>query len=73
MHLRFEAGEWDVTLPDPRPAAPIKAAYDRSLEVSVPLSELTADPNKAIRLQISLWNGALPVDALPPEGWLELA
>jgi alpha-amylase/alpha-mannosidase (GH57 family) len=70
LHLRFESGaEWNVGL---KPAsAPLRTAFDRVLEVSVPLDR--ALHNGAIRLQLSIWNGPLPVDALPPEGWLELS
>jgi alpha-amylase/alpha-mannosidase (GH57 family) len=73
IHLRFESNAWDITIPNPAAVAPIHAAYDKALEVSVPLRAVEATPGNPIRVQVSLWNGALPLDALPPEGWLELA
>ena len=69
IHLRFESGsEWNAGL---KPAsAPLRTEFDRILEVAVPLDR--ALHNGALRLQLSIWNGPLPIDALPAEGWLEL-
>jgi hypothetical protein len=46
----------------------IRHAYDRILEVAAPLEG--SDSN--LRVQLSLWQDGLPMDALPQEGWLEI-
>ena len=46
-------------------------AYGRVFELSVDLELLNIDPNQPVRLQVSLWSGGLPADALPLEGWIE--
>jgi hypothetical protein len=38
----------------------------------IPSPSIDASTGIPIGLQISLWNRALPADAIPPEGWLEL-
>ncbi|MBI4903139.1 MAG: glycoside hydrolase [Acidobacteria bacterium] len=45
----------------------VEAAFKRVLEIAIPLGEKTR-----CRLDISLWLGGLPMDALPPEGTLEI-
>ena len=72
VHLQFEAAAWDVNIPNVKVAAPLRAAFDKALEVSVPLKSIAAEPGAPIRMQVSLWSGPLPVDALPAEGWIEL-
>jgi alpha-amylase/alpha-mannosidase (GH57 family) len=49
----------------------VECAYGRILEVKVPFHSLgkTCD---GLRLKLSLWQGGLPVDAVPQQGWLEL-
>jgi alpha-amylase/alpha-mannosidase (GH57 family) len=68
--------------------APIRVAVLRNFEFGLPLSWLLASPisgdgSKArkvsvaaaskLKLRFSLWQNRLPVDALPLEGWIELA
>ena len=50
----------------------VKCAYARSLEVSVPLGSLGVVDGGPARFQVSLWQGNLPLDAVPEQGWLEL-
>ena len=57
-------------------------AFVRNFEFKLPLSWLLAIPaasagrsspaTTTLRLRFSLWQGGLPVDALPLEGWIEL-
>ena len=56
-------------------------AFARNFEFKLPLSWLLAMPVAShwsspaatkFRLRFSLWQGRLPVDALPLEGWIEL-
>ena len=65
----------------------VRVALARNFEFRLPLAWLQATPLSAeqlrnggnsgaptrIRLRFSLWANRLPVDALPVEGWLELA
>jgi alpha-amylase/alpha-mannosidase (GH57 family) len=52
----------------------VKLAFGRNFEFQLPLPLLLATPPAAnkLRLRFSLWQNRLPVDALPPEGWIEL-
>lgn len=46
-------------------------AYGRIFELSVDLELLGIDAGQPVRLQVSLWSGGLPADALPAQGWIE--
>lgn len=71
IHLKFERAEFDVTLGEPAPP-PLRAAWKRILEIAVPFAQLRQPAGVPVKLQLSLWKGALPIDALPAEGWLEM-
>ncbi len=45
----------------------------RNFVVKLPLKLAKAGEGDTVRLRFSLWQDNLPVDALPVEGWLELA
>ena len=47
-------------------------AFARILEVAVPLEPLGIRDGGGVRFQCSLWQGGLPVEAVPQQGWLEL-
>jgi hypothetical protein len=51
----------------------IKVASRDILEMAVPLSFLKLAPHEAVRFQVSLWQGGLPLGAVPQQGWIELA
>jgi hypothetical protein len=36
------------------------------------LAALGVAPGGRLRFQVSFWQGGLPMDALPQQGWLEL-
>jgi alpha-amylase/alpha-mannosidase (GH57 family) len=48
------------------------AACDRILEVSVARKLLRLGKRNSFSLVIALWEGGLPVDLLPAEGWFEI-
>jgi alpha-amylase/alpha-mannosidase (GH57 family) len=48
----------------------IESKCDKVCEVRVSLTALGISVNHPVRFQISLWQGGLPMDALPPQGWL---
>jgi hypothetical protein len=69
-----------------RPEGAVTLALARNFEFTLPLAWLFATPSSdatfardsslvvtKLRLRFSLWQNRLPVDALPLEGWIELA
>jgi len=48
-------------------------AFHRILEGKLPLGSLSAPANATVRLQISIWQDGLPMDALPSQGWIEVS
>ncbi len=48
-------------------------AFQKVLEARLPLSALGVACGESLRLQISVWEQGLPLDALPPQGWLEIS
>jgi alpha-amylase/alpha-mannosidase (GH57 family) len=48
-------------------SATAECAYRSVLEIGVPMTE------ENTRFQISVWEGGLPLEAIPQEGWLEVA
>jgi hypothetical protein len=47
-------------------------AFSRVLEVKVPLEAAGVRPGEGLRFQLSFWQGGLPMDAIPHQGWLEM-
>jgi Glycosyl hydrolase family 57 len=54
------------------PGEMVKVACDRILEISVARKLLRLRGRNSFFLAIALWEGGLPVDLLPAEGWLEV-
>jgi alpha-amylase/alpha-mannosidase (GH57 family) len=52
--------------------APVDCALGQVLEVRVPLAALKVAPHTGLRFLFSLWQGGLPVEAVPQQGWLEI-
>ncbi len=52
--------------------ATVDCAFARILEVRLPLIALGVKPGRGLRFQFSLWQGGLPIDAVPQQGWLEM-
>ncbi len=55
------------------PQDTVLAACDRILEVSIARELLRLGKRNSFSLVIALWEGGLPVDLLPAEGWFEVA
>jgi len=62
------AGAADTTM-QPGPA---ECMLGRVLEVRLSLAAMGVRPGQGVRFQCSLWQGGLPMDAVPQQGWLEL-
>lgn len=60
-----------VRLNDQRPG--IEAAFATVSELKLALPPLGISPLRTIEFQLSLWQCGLPMDALPPQGWIELS
>jgi alpha-amylase/alpha-mannosidase (GH57 family) len=52
--------------------APVECAYSRILEARIPMASVGIADHGGVRFQFSLWQGGLPMDAVPQQGWLEL-
>ncbi|HTQ55997.1 MAG TPA: glycoside hydrolase family 57 protein [Bryobacteraceae bacterium] len=75
--VRFESGRARVTemkmaagAPDDRPA--VEFAFRQVLEGRLSLRALGTSPDAPLRFQFSLWQGGLPMDAVPQQGWIEV-
>jgi alpha-amylase/alpha-mannosidase (GH57 family) len=51
---------------------PAEAVLGRVLEVRIPLAAAKVAPGAGLRFQFSLWQGGLPIDAVPQQGWIEM-
>lgn len=54
------------------PAAAAECAFSRILEVRLPLAAAGVIAGGGVRFQFSLWQGGLPIDAVPQQGWIEM-
>jgi alpha-amylase/alpha-mannosidase (GH57 family) len=54
------------------PHAKVTAAFERILEISIARELLPLGDRASFSLSVALWEGGLPVDLLPAEGWLEV-
>jgi alpha-amylase/alpha-mannosidase (GH57 family) len=50
----------------------VECAFARVLELRISLVALGVAAGGGLRLQASLWEGGLPVDAIPHQGWIEM-
>jgi len=55
-----------------RPGELLSVAVDRILEVSVAHKLLPVQGRNSFSLVVALWEGGLPVDVAPSDGWLEI-
>jgi alpha-amylase/alpha-mannosidase (GH57 family) len=51
----------------------VEYAYRKIFEMRIPLSSIGAALRQPVRFQLSLWQNGLPLDALPQQGWLDVA
>jgi hypothetical protein len=49
----------------------VECAFKKVFEIRLSLAAIPAAPGTPLRFQVSLWQGNLPVDAIPQQGWLE--
>lgn len=49
----------------------MECAFDTVFEVRLSLAGLGMKAGQTVKVQLSLWQKGLPVDAIPPQGWLE--
>jgi hypothetical protein len=49
---------------------PVVCAFAVILEARIPLASLAIPKGHGLRFQFSLWQGGLPMDAIPQQGWL---
>jgi alpha-amylase/alpha-mannosidase (GH57 family) len=54
------------------PPQQVECAFSRVLELRIALQSLGIPPGGGLRFQFSLWREALPMDAAPQQGWLEM-
>ena len=50
----------------------VECAFVRILETRISLASLAIPEGRGLRFQFSLWQGGLPMDAVPQQGWLEM-
>jgi len=50
----------------------VESAFNRVLEASFPLAPAGIAAGQGLRFQFSLWQGGLPLDAVPQQGWIEV-
>jgi hypothetical protein len=66
LAIRLEDGR--AVLSEPEKA---EAAFRSILEVRLPFGAFGSERGRLVRVQVSLWQDGLPIEALPPQGWLE--
>jgi alpha-amylase/alpha-mannosidase (GH57 family) len=62
--------EQRLAAPPATGVVPIECAFSGVLEVRLSLPALGLAPGSGLRFQFSLWQGGLPMDAAPQQGWL---
>jgi alpha-amylase/alpha-mannosidase (GH57 family) len=67
-----EASELKLASPAAGQPYPVECAFGRILEARFSLAALGVERGRGLRFQLSLWQGGLPVDAVPQQGWLEM-
>jgi hypothetical protein len=76
--LMFSGGgaqvkEQQFARPETAPATqPIDCAFSRVLELRLLLAALGLEEGSGLRFQFSLWQGGLPMDAVPQQGWITM-
>ncbi len=61
-----------ASVPQSAAVRPVECALGRVLEVRISLEALGIAAGRGLRFQFSLWQGGLPIDAVPQQGWLEM-
>jgi alpha-amylase/alpha-mannosidase (GH57 family) len=66
--IRIAPGEARATCP----SVPVECAFARLLEARFPLAPMGVAQGRGLRFQLSLWQGGLPMHAVPQQGWIEM-
>jgi hypothetical protein len=72
-HGRAHATEMKLVAMATGEMRPVEVAFRKTLELRVALDALGVSDGGRLQFQFSLWQGGLPMDAIPQQGWLELA
>ena len=72
-HGRAHATDMKLVATATGDVRPVEVAFRKTLELRVALDALGVSNGGKLRFQFSLWQGGLPVDAIPQQGWLDLA
>jgi alpha-amylase/alpha-mannosidase (GH57 family) len=56
-----------------RPGEHVAVAFDRLLELAIGRELFALEGQTTLGLSVALWQGGLPLDVLPAEGWLEVS
>ena len=76
IHFNFRAARFDIEVAGKKVEVSgdvaVSAAFGKVLELKVPLAAIQVRPGDRAPLQLSVWEGALPLDAMPRDGWLRL-
>jgi alpha-amylase/alpha-mannosidase (GH57 family) len=51
----------------------VECAFGKVLEARIPLAFLGVEQGGPLSFQMSLWQGGLPMDAIPQQGWIHMA
>jgi hypothetical protein len=51
---------------------PVECALGRVFEARIALQAMAIASGGGLRFQFSLWQGGLPIDAIPQQGWLAM-
>jgi hypothetical protein len=73
--IRFASGSAqasEAVMASPGIESPVECAFARILEARISLAALGLRPGEGLRFAVSLWQGGLPVDAVPQHGWIEM-
>ncbi|MCS6951912.1 MAG: glycoside hydrolase family 57 protein [Bryobacterales bacterium] len=71
VRARWQQPEAAVAEADLARGGSFECVWRRVLELRLPLAGVGADAGETLRVQISLWQDGLPMDALPAQGWIE--
>jgi hypothetical protein len=51
----------------------VESVLDKVCEVKISLAGIGVPHGRDVRFQLSLWQAGLPMEALPPQGWIEFS
>jgi hypothetical protein len=62
-----------IDIHESNPSDGVEVKSGRVCEVKIPLSSAGVQFGHDVRFHLSLWQGGLPMEALPPQGWIEFS